>query len=139
HFVNWGGVRLAALVKLGITADLIEVLLIIDGRADHFAGIGDRTPESQPRNRQLWTCARYGSSTLCHSIEIGNEYVVGRQRVPIYRQEIKRRRHISHIGLFDEPDTTIAKTTNPHFSLLTASLLPHLGGKASSGPLWLRE
>jgi len=137
--VNWGGVRLVTLVKLSITADLIEVLLIIDGSADHFARIGDGAPESQPRDRQLWTRSRYGSSTLYHSIEIGNEYVVGRQRVPVYRQDIKSRRHIPHIGIFDETDTAIAKTAKPHFSLIPASFIHQLREKGICGYLGFRE
>src|SRR5881628_4117015 len=73
------------------------------------------------------------------SIEIGNEYIVGRQRVPIYRQDIKSRRHIPHIGIFDETDSAIAKTTKPHFSLIPASFIHQLRGTGICGYVWFRQ
>src|SRR5438094_1986892 len=100
--MDWRRVRLAAVMKLSITTNLVEVLLIIHRSTDHFARICDGAEKLYLRDGKLWRCRSYGSRALRDSIEVGNEHIVGRQRISICRQNIKCSRHIADHGVFDE-------------------------------------
>ena len=113
--LNDSGVGLVVVMELCVAAHFIEMLLIVDRRADDFAWIGDRAEELKIFEGRYRQRSREGSvrgpvmpPRLC------DEQVVRRKRITITRQCIQGGRDIAHTRIFDQTNSAIPKPAKSH-------------------------
>jgi hypothetical protein len=96
------GVTGVVMMQVRIAADFVQMLLVIDGSRDQFAGVGDRAEQPHTRKRYRRGADRQPGGAGDDFVEVGHQQVVTRQRIPGWRQHVERRGDVAHVRAVDD-------------------------------------
>ena len=102
-----------ALVQLRLIADFVEVLLVIHRRAHDLARVGDRAQQPHRCERHRHS-GRNLLDPCAQRVEVRDQDVMRRQRIPRHRQHVEGGRHVPHRRSLHDAERTISESAQPH-------------------------
>src|SRR2546428_13606204 len=106
--------RLIVMVKLGIAAHLIKMLLVIHRRPDNLAGVGHGTQQLESAQRNGRLVRGDLTYSLADLLKVLDQNIIGRKGIAIPGQHIECGRDVFYPFALDEAETIVPEATESH-------------------------